>query len=194
MTRLDFIVLTTATTFLAGVTGALAQDTMTTQSVPSPAQAAPQLQTPALPPAATSGADESGRYSFHRVGDGFVRLDARTGQLSQCGWASAGWSCKVVPDERAALDGEIGRLQRENAELKKSLLSRGVELPAGVVAQAPAAAATPVPPANVPDPSPKASKPPSDVELDRAVTFMKNVWRRLVDMMVDLQRDIQKKS
>ena len=67
-----------------------------------------------------------------------------------------GWSCKVVPDERAALESEIGRLQRDNAELKKSLLSRGIELPAGVVAQAPAVAATPVPPANVPDPSPKA--------------------------------------
>jgi hypothetical protein len=35
---------------------------------------------------------------------------------------------------------------------------------------------------------------PSDAELDRAFSFMKNVWRRLVDMMVDLQRDIQKKG
>ena len=35
---------------------------------------------------------------------------------------------------------------------------------------------------------------PSDAELDRALAFMKNVWRRLVDMMVDLQRDMQKKS
>jgi len=35
---------------------------------------------------------------------------------------------------------------------------------------------------------------PSDAELDRAFAFMKNVWRRLVDMMVDLQRDMQKKS
>ena len=37
-------------------------------------------------------------------------------------------------------------------------------------------------------------KMPSDAELDRAFAFMKNVWRRLVDMMVDLQRDMQKKS
>ena len=42
------------------------------------------------------------------------------------------WSCKVVPDERAALESEIARLQRDNAALKKSLLARGIELPSGV--------------------------------------------------------------
>ena len=71
--------------------------------------------------------------------------------------AATGWSCKMVPDERAALESEIGRLQRDNAELKKSLLARGLELPNGIVAEAPAAPA-PVPPANVPDPSAKEPK------------------------------------
>ena len=51
--------------------------------------------------------------------------------------AAAGWSCQTVPDERAALENEIGRLQGENAELKKSLLRRGIELPPGVMAEAP---------------------------------------------------------
>ena len=126
------------------------------------------------------------------MGDGFVRLDSRTGQLAQCGWGPGGWSCKTVPDERAAFENEIGRLQRENAELKKSMLDRGIELPPGVVAEAPVP--PPVPPASIPDPSPKEPKAPSDANLDRAVSFMKDVWRKLVDMMVDLQRDIQKKS
>jgi hypothetical protein len=156
-----------------------------------PSRAAAQdsaTQSQAVPP---PGTDDS-RYSFHRMGDGFVRLDSRTGQLAQCGWAATGWSCKMVPEERAALENEIGRLQRDNAELKKSLLSRGLELPSGIVAEAPVA--PPVPPANVPDPSAKEPKMPSDAELDRAFSFMKNVWRRLVDMMVDLQRDIQKKG
>jgi hypothetical protein len=159
---------------LAGPTPAVAQDSAT--------------QSKAAPPPSP---DDS-RYSFHRMGDGFVRLDSRTGQLAQCGWAATGWSCKMVPDERAALENEIGRLQRDNAELKKSLLSRGLELPSGIVAESPVAA--PVPPANVPDPSAKEPKMPSDAELDRAFSFMKNVWRRLVDMMIDLQRDMQKKS
>ena len=96
----------------------------------------PATQDQAAPPPSP---DDS-RFSFHRMGDGFVRLDSRTGQLAQCGWAATGWSCKMVPDERAAFESEIGRLQRDNAELKKSLLSRGIELPSGIVAQAPVAA------------------------------------------------------
>lgn len=177
-------------------TGAVAP-TVVRPSVP--AIAAP---TPAAKPAqsaqdtATPGAEDGGRYSFHRMGDGFVRLDTRTGQLTQCGWAATGWSCKAVPDERAALESEIARLQRENGALKKSLLSRGIALPGGAIAEAPAA--PPVPPAAVPDPkrddNVQGPKPPSEADLDRAVAYMKGVWRKLVDMMLDLQRDIQRKS
>ena len=151
-------------------------------------------------PAASGSAEatppsDDGHYSFYRAGEGFLRLDTRNGQVAQCGWSAPGWSCKLVPEERAALESEIARLQRDNAELKRSLLSRGIDLPPGMVAQAPAAG--PVPPADVPDPSTKAPagpKMPSDAELDRAVAFMKHVWRRLVDMMNDLQRDMEKKS
>ena len=168
------------------------------QSAPPPSASPPVAAAPSDPqaPAASApAAEEAARYSFHRMGDGFVRLDSRTGQLAQCGWGPAGWSCKTLPDERAAFENEIGRLQRENSELKKSMLERGIELPPGVVAEAPVR--PPVPPAAIPDPSPKEPKelkPPTEADLDRAMTFMKNVWRKLVDMMVDLQRDIQKKS
>src|SRR5581483_11719853 len=101
------------------------------------------------------------------------------------------WSCKLVPDERAALEGEIARLQRENAALKKSLLSKGLDLPPGAVADA-APADKPVPPAEVPNAAPQPPKAPSEAELDRAIAYMKNVWRKLVDMMLDLQRDVQR--
>ena len=145
------------------------------------------------PSEAAPPAPDDGRYTFHRRGEGFVRLDSRTGQVSQCGWSATTWSCKIVPDERVALESEIGRLQRDNAALKNALLASGMELPNGMVAEAPAAPG-PVPPGSVPDPSAKAPVGPSEVELDRAFAFMKNVWRRLVDMMVDLQRDIQRKG
>ena len=138
-------------------------------------------------------APDDGRYAFHRRGEGFVRLDSRTGQVSQCGWSTNTWSCKVVPDERMALESEINRLQRDNAALKNSLLAGGIELPNGIVAEAPAAPG-PVPPGSVPDLSAKEPKGPTEADLDRAFTFMKNVWRRLVDMMVDLQKDMQRKS
>ena len=119
-----------------------------------------------------------------------MRLDSRTGQVAQCRSSATGWSCQAVPDERLALESEIARLQRENASLKKSLLARGLDLPGGTTAET-----RPVPPASIPDPSDSAPREaPSEAEIDRAITFMKNVWRRLVDMMVDLQRDMQRKS
>jgi hypothetical protein len=145
---------------------------------------------------------EAGRYSFHRRGEDFIRLDSQTGQLSQCGWSAVGWSCTMAPDERTAFESEIGRLQRENAALKGALLSRGLDLPAGILADTakpqsrpqPGAEA-PRPPADVPDPSRDNNvtgpKPPGEADLDRAVAYIKSVWRRLVEMMVDQQRDIQ---
>ncbi len=50
-----------------------------------------------------------------------LRLDTRTGSLASCHNRVAGWSCYAVPDERAALDAEIGKLQRENTQLKDDL-------------------------------------------------------------------------
>lgn len=158
----------------------------------SPAPAAPK-SAPQPPPVAVAPSEENGRYSFHRIGDNFVRLDSQTGHVSQCGWSATGWSCKAAADERAALDSEIARLQRENAELKKSLLAHNLPLPGGNLAEAPSQA-VPRPPAAIPDPTPKEPKGPSDVDVNRAITFMKHVWQRLVDLMVDLQRDIQRKS
>jgi hypothetical protein len=67
---------------------------------------------------------ENGRYSFNPVADGVLRLDTRTGQVSQCSRSDAGWTCREVPDERSSLESEIARLQGENAMLKKELLAK----------------------------------------------------------------------
>jgi hypothetical protein len=50
---------------------------------------------------------DNGRYTFSPVADGVLRLDTRTGQVSQCSRSDAGWVCKALPDERSALEGEI---------------------------------------------------------------------------------------
>jgi hypothetical protein len=140
--------------------------------------------TPGLAHEAVEGDDS--RYAFHRVEDGFLRLDARTGQVQLCKKGAVGWACRAVPDERAALEAEIARLQGDNAALKKELVSRGLSLPGGAPAEPPVAWA--------PE-EPKLPKVPDmDREMERMMTFIENVWRRLVDMIVTLQKDVLKKS
>jgi hypothetical protein len=129
------------------------------------------------------GPSDSARYTFYRVQDKFLRLDVRTGQVSECSWTATGWFCRVAPDERAALESEIARLTASNMALKKELLARGAPLPDGIK----------------PDPQVDKGlggemKLPSDAELDRMMSYMEKVWRRLIDMMSNLQRDMQRKS
>jgi hypothetical protein len=124
---------------------------------------------------------ENGRYSFNPVADGVLRLDTRTGQVSQCSRSDAGWACKVVPDERSALETEIARLQGENATMKKELLSRGL----------------PVPGVSTPSGAKSGEgelRLPSDAEVDRVVAFLEKVWRRLIEMGRNVQKDVEKKN
>jgi hypothetical protein len=55
---------------------------------------------------------ENGRYSFNPLADSVLRLDTRTGQVSQCRRSDVGWARKVVPDERSALETEIVRFEK----------------------------------------------------------------------------------
>src|SRR3954464_6687279 len=67
---------------------------------------------------------ENGRYALSSTPDGVLRLDTRTGAISTCNNSGAGWACYAVPDERSALDTEIGRLQADNERLRKELAAR----------------------------------------------------------------------
>jgi len=124
---------------------------------------------------------ENGRYSFNPVADGVLRLDTRTGQVSQCSRSDVGWACKVVPDERSALETEIARLQGENASLKKDLLARGLPAPR---VSGPSGA----------KPGEPELKLPSDAEIDKVISFLEKVWRRLIEMGRNVQKDVENKN
>ena len=123
-------------------------------------------------------------FSFHGSQDGFLRLDTRTGQVSLCSRRTVGWACRAGRRTSAPRSkSEIARLQTDNAALKKEMLARGLPLPSGMKAEPPVARG-----------SDQELKLPSNAELDRMMAFMEKVWRRMVEMMVNIQRDMQKKS
>jgi hypothetical protein len=125
--------------------------------------------------------NEDSRFSFFRVDDGFLRLDGRTGQVSICTRRQAGWLCQALPEERAAFEAEIARLQSDNAALKKEVLAHDLPLPGGIRPDAPATAG-PRPPAA------------TDHEVNQVMNVIENVWRRLVAMIVSVQKDLLERS
>ena len=129
---------------------------------------------------------EDNRYQLNRVEDGYLRLDLKTGQMSLCSRRSVGWACVTVPDDRAAFDGEIARLQGENAALKKAMLDRGLALPGGSAMDAPVARRDRDGNSDL--------KPPSNADIDRMIVAVEKVWRRLVEMLISMQKDMMKKS
>lgn len=138
-------------------------------------------------PAQTLPDIENGRYTLSPVADGVVRLDTRTGAVSTCTDKGSGWACYIIPDERAALDAEIGRLQKDNDALKAQLAERGPAA-AGKTDEALPKQDSLKP--KIADGERKIEIPlPSDRDLDRVMSFVENAWRRLVDMAGRIQRD-----
>ena len=144
---------------------------------------------------------ENGRYGLSPAGDGVLRLDTRTGAVSTCNNSGAGWACYTVPDERAAMDTEIGRLQSdivrlqaENERLKSQLASREPTVSGKIE--------DPLPKSDSLKPAePKAAEGgrkieiplPSDRDMDSMMSFVERAWRRLIDMANRVQRDIDGK-
>lgn len=133
----------------------------------------------------TAPENEDGRFTFSRVADGFLRLDTRTGQVSLCSRRPAGWACETIPDERTALENEIARLQTNNGALKKELLAHGLSLPGSVKAP---------PPAANDDKNELTLRLPSNADIDRMMAVVEKVWRRLFEMIGNLQKDVLRKT
>ncbi len=133
----------------------------------------------ALPAAAQSPDPDDKRFTLHKVDDGYLRLDGRSGAVSLCTRPDSGWVCRAVPDERSALESEIGRLAAENAELKRTLLDRGASLPG----------LPPRPPADVG----VGSAAPTESDVDRVMALAGRLWRRTLDVVGNIKRELAAK-
>ncbi|MDP1882307.1 MAG: hypothetical protein Q8K88_05420 [Bradyrhizobium sp.] len=148
---------------------------------------------------------ERGRYSMSPVGDGVIRLDTRTGAVSTCSNGSAGWACYAVPDERAALDAEIGRLQADNERLRAQLAARESTVTGKIDEALPreilpkeALPKEALPKTDSLKPEPKVAEGerkieiplPSDHDIDRVMSFLERAWKRLIEMANRVQKDV----
>jgi hypothetical protein len=134
---------------------------------------------------------ENGRYVLSPVADGVIRLDTRTGAVSTCTNAGNGWACYVVPDERAALDAEIGRLQNDNEKLKAQLTAREPVVTSKIDEPLPKGDSLKKPEPKVSDGERRIEIPlPSDQDMNRVMSFLEQAWRRLVEMANRVQKDV----
>ena len=125
---------------------------------------------------------DDSRYTVKQVDGGYLRLDGRTGQVSICTPQAAGWACQAVADDRTALEAEIARLQAEIVALKRELLAHNLALPGTVKPGEP----------TVKPEEPSRLQLPTDAEFNKMMAFVEKVWRRLVDMVGTLQKDMQR--
>jgi len=138
------------------------------------------------------------RFSFNRVESGFLRLDNDSGEVAYCSAEPAGWTCQPISIQQADIEGakngvaamkglqaEITRLQEEIASLKKQIAELKEPSP-------------PRPPADLTPNDDKGSdvtiRLPNPEEMARAREFIESTWRRLVEMLVTIQKDIMRKS
>ena len=134
---------------------------------------------------------ENGRYALSAVADGVLRLDTRTGAVSTCNNNGTGWACYAVPDERAALDAEIGRLQADNEKLKAQLAARDPTITGKIDEPMPKTDSLKKAEPKVGDSPRKIESPlPSDRDMDRMMAFLEQAWRRLVEMANRMQKDV----
>lgn len=111
---------------------------------------------------AAPAAAQENRFVIEPSGEGFVRLDSHTGEISVCSEAEGQIVCRMAADERRALEEEIDLLEERIAALEKTLEERtgGQE-----------------------------NRFPTDEEIDRTFGVMEKLMRRFMGVIEDIEKE-----
>jgi hypothetical protein len=180
-----------------------------TSQPPGEIPAASQDNLPAVPPS---------RFTFSRVNNGFLRLDNDSGQVAFCSTQGRGWACQAASENHPALESQVAGLQDDVAALKKleteiATLQDGVasvkKLQTEIVRLRDEVSSLkkeivalkeppPRPPADLAPPADKGGdvtiKLPTREDVARASAFIQDTWRRFVDMINTVQKDMMRKG
>lgn len=113
--------------------------------------------------AAPALAQDGDRFTLERRGDGWVRLDNGTGEISICEERGNQLVCRLAADDRRALQDEIETLQDRVDELERRIAALESARPSADL--------------------------PSEEELERTLGFMERFFRGFMDIVRDLERD-----
>jgi hypothetical protein len=187
------------------------------RSISQPAGETPDLSQNDPPPVPPS------RFTFSRVNNGYLRLDGDSGQVAFCGTQGRGWSCQAASENHPALESQVAGLQDDVAALKKleteiAALQDGVATVKKLQAEISllrdevsslhrevVALKEPPPPRPSADLAPPAGKGgdvtiklPTREDVARASAFIQDTihdtWRRFVDMINTVQKDVMRKG
>lgn len=121
---------------------------------------------------------QEGRYDIKPAGDGFIKLDKKTGGLTHCRQLDQNWTCKALNDESKELSASVedlladaAKIKQENRELKAKVAKLEDKL-AKLEA------------------NPKELKLPSDEDVDKIMGF----FEKLMQRFLDFARQVQEKN
>ncbi|MCJ8142791.1 hypothetical protein MKI84_07655 [Ancylobacter sp. A5.8] len=152
-----------------------------------------QVDTKAQVDSKTQAPAGEGRFTMQPVEGGILKLDTRSGAMSFCHArgvpaAATDWVCEAVPEDRAALEAEIARLQARIATLEKPGVP-DIMAPPVPVPGTPPDATPPIPPQAGKPETPEEERTRLRAAMDQAMDMADYAFRRFKEMVDRLREE-----